>query len=181
MTDTDPVLSTAEREAFDRFAREKWGDDPAYADTERYLSAAALLAARDFYGPKRVAELEQERDGALKNEQGIARLWQELRCAACNGTGQIGHDAGASGSPMYEDCTACDGSGVSDEALRNAEQRERILRETLAELVRVKDNRPRSEVQGDRRSMMDYHQEKASAWEKARAALAVSPEQTEGE
>jgi hypothetical protein len=72
-------------------------------------------------------EWQREAIEAEAREQEMARLWRELRCGSCNGTGQIGHDAGAPGALMYEDCTACDGSGVSNEAIRQAEERERLL------------------------------------------------------
>lgn len=48
----DPAVQSlpqSDREAFEAFCREKWGDDLNHALVERCQAAAAWLAARDFY------------------------------------------------------------------------------------------------------------------------------------
>jgi hypothetical protein len=57
-------------------------------------------------------------DRAEEREQGMARLWRELRCAGCDGDGEMMSDAGP------YDCRHCEGTGIANGWVRRAEHAE---------------------------------------------------------
>lgn len=85
------VLPTAEREAIERWisseSRRAMRTVPSelLGETERDRLQAAWMAARDFYGPERVAELERERDSAQnlakENRADVEAMGRRLRDA----------------------------------------------------------------------------------------------------